>query len=175
MKYLRLCKINMLSEYLLPYGWHQHSISPSERDFAQEKQPHSSCLRGRFSKGLGGQVPMETLALFWLQFMSFSVQDPSTWPLWFTAPGGLWHPLPQQTWPNCSYSSCSSEFLPAPSSALSVLKHLPHVQFSTALDSSKSKRILTGTLQDTSLQTRAIYLSDKFRLASPSCFGIKAV
>lgn len=40
----------------------------------------------------------------------------------------------------------------APSSALSVLKHLLHVQFSTALNSGKSKPILTGILQDTSLQ-----------------------
>lgn len=42
----------------------------------------------------------------------------------------------------------------APSSALSVLKHLLHVQSSTALNSGKSKPILTGTLQDTSLQWR---------------------
>lgn len=69
------------------------------------------------------------------------------------SPGGLRHPMPQQTWPDRSYGgSSSSELLPAPSSALSVLKHLLHVQFSTALNSGKSKPILTGTLQDTSLQ-----------------------
>lgn len=139
----------MLSEHfptlLATPAWHL----PSWVWLWQGEKNYSPCLRAAFSRGLRGRMPMETLALFWLQVTSFSVEDPSTWSLRFTTPGGLWHPMLQQTWRE---SSCSSELLPLPSSVLSVLKHLLHVQFSTALNSGKSKPILTGTFQDTSLQ-----------------------
>lgn len=137
------------------------------------RKKKSPCLRAGFSRGLKGRIPMGTLSLLWRQFTSFSVQEPSTWPLWFTVPGGLWHPMPQQTWPDCSYGSGSSELLPVPSSALSVLKHLLHVQFSTALNSGKSKPILTGTLQDTSVQQGLSLCLTNSDLLPPAALALK--
>lgn len=131
---------------------------------------HSPFLRAGFSRGLRDRKPTGTLSLFWLQFASFSVQDPFTWPLWFTAPRGLRHPMAQQTWPD---RGSGNELLPVPSSALSLFKHLPHVQFSTALNSGKSKPILTGTLQDTSLQHGLSICLTNSDLLLPAALALK--
>lgn len=56
---------------------------------------NSPCPRAEFRRGLRSQMPWGTLAFFWLQLTSFSVLDLCTWPLWFTTPGGLQHPMPQ--------------------------------------------------------------------------------
>lgn len=120
-------------------------MSPSECDFVQEKKIHPVL-------GLD-LVEVWEVGSPWRLWHFFGSSSGSLHlaPL-VCSPGGLQHPMPQQTWPDRSYGSSSSELLPVPSSALSVLKHLLHVQFSTALNSGKSKPILTGTLQDTSLQ-----------------------
>lgn len=90
-----------------------------------------------------------------------------TWPqngfwLHLTSRSGSLYlaPLPLQG-PPASHASANTarpqqwqQQQQAPSSALTALKHLLHVQSSTALNSGKSKPILTGTLQDTSLQWR---------------------
>lgn len=88
---------------------------------------------------------------------------------WFLAPTAFLLRVPSALWltdPRATTIPCLSKLIQttvtaaaavnespwAPSSALSALKHLLHVQFSTALNSGKSKPILTGILQDTSLQ-----------------------
>lgn len=77
---------------------------------------NSPCPRAGFRRGLRSQVPWGTSAFFWLQLFlaSFSVLDLCTWPLWFTTPGGLQHPMPQQTWPDRSHSSSTVSFCQLP-------------------------------------------------------------
>lgn len=118
-KSLSFCEVssvvqNQYTVRALCYLTSDTSMAPPLRSLTLCGRKNSPCPRAGFRRGLRGQVPWGTLAFFWLQLTSFSVLDLSTGPLWFTTPGGLQHPMPQQTWPDLSHSSGTASFCQLP-------------------------------------------------------------